>query len=248
MRNCVYASVLHPSVTHAHVNYYDSMYERRIHGAVASAIVAFRFLAMSTQVKRQRSSSDGEDSVDDNHIRAGLQDSFRRMSTQSDIAQLLVEKRILKRKTKSLAAKNAEMEEEVLAMAATHDEMVETLKRSEHTIQSASNHLDYIQGETATEMREHRRLMECIRSATDAKNKIDCEIADGSGHWQQWKRNTTKQESDAGYWHGEVNVARSAYVKLETEVIYSRVFLTFFHCFVKNCATSLRIKIVFKNI
>ena len=96
MRNCVYASALHPSVTHAQVKYYGSMYERRIHGAVASAIAAFLFLAMSTQVKRQRSSSDGEDSVDDNHIRAGLQESFQRMSTQSDIAQLLVEKRILR--------------------------------------------------------------------------------------------------------------------------------------------------------
>jgi septal ring factor EnvC (AmiA/AmiB activator) len=177
---------------------------------------------MSTRVKRQRSSSDGESSVDDDHIRASLQSSFRLMSTQSDIAQLVVEKRILTRKTKLLAAKNAEMEEAVLAVSATHDEMVETLKRSEDTIESASNYLDYIRGEAATEMREHRRLVDAIQSATDAKNKIDCEIADGSGHWQQWRRNTTKQESDAGYWHGEVNVARSEYVKLETEVIYPR--------------------------
>ena len=35
MRNCVYASALHPSVTHAQVSYYGSMYR----GAVAPAIV-----------------------------------------------------------------------------------------------------------------------------------------------------------------------------------------------------------------
>ena len=183
---------------------------------------------MSVPAKRQRSTSDdADDSVDDDNIRAGLQDSFIRMSTNETIAQMLVEKRVLTRKTKLLAAnfeiKRAEMEEEMSELAMKHEEMVDTLKDSELAIESAAKHLYDITKATATEEREHSKLKERIRQATDMKIRIDSEISDGSGHWQQWKRNTNKQESDAGYWYGEVNAARGEYVKLENEVSYSRV-------------------------